>query len=137
MALDGYVPYAVSPVEAASGGYCIVTSDNSTRGAASVALERWESGRYDVAVNYYDLAIGNSTWELWIGEEMVGEWKGDLEYRIGKAPVFYIDGQTATRITFRGVEVTKGDVLKIVGVPDGQEPAPVDYISVLPEGVVD
>lgn len=136
MELDGYEPYVVSPFEAASGGYAIVTNDNSTRGTASTTLDV-ESGTYDIAVNYYDQAIGNSTWELWLGESMVGMWKGDLEYTIGKAPVFYIDGQTATRITWKGVEVANGDVLMVVGVPDGEEPAPLDYVSVMPEGEVD
>lgn len=136
MDLDGYEPYLVGPFEAASGSHCIVTSDNSTQGTASTTLDV-ETGTYNVAVNYFDLAIGNSTWELWIGDDVVGEWKGDLEYRIGKAPVFYIDGQTATRITFKGIDITNGDTLKIVGQPDGEEPAPVDYISILPEGVVD
>jgi alpha-glucuronidase len=136
MELDGYEPYLVSPFEAASGTYCIVTSDNSTQGTASTTLGV-DTGMYDIAVNYYDQAIGNSTWELWLGDEMVETWKGDLEYTIGKAPVFYIDGQTATRITFKGVHVEKGTVLKIVGKPDGMEPAPVDYVSILPEGEVD
>jgi alpha-glucuronidase len=136
MELDGYEPYLVSPFEAASGTYCIVTSSNTTQGTASTTLDI-ESGTYDIAVNYYDQAIGNSTWELWLDDEMVETWKGDLEYTIGKAPVFYIDGQTATRITFKGVQVNNGSVLKIVGMPDGMEPAPVDYVSILPEGVVD
>jgi alpha-glucuronidase len=30
-----------------------------------------------------------------------------------------------------------GDILKIVGQPDGTEFAPLDYISVLPEGTID
>jgi alpha-glucuronidase len=35
------------------------------------------------------------------------------------------------------VTIGRGDVLKITGVADGVEPAPLDYISVLPLGVVD
>ena len=49
----------------------------------------------------------------------------------------YIDGQAAARVTFKGVEVEKGQELKIVGHPDGNEPAPVDYVVFLPEGVLD
>ena len=136
MELDGYRVYEVSPFEAASGGRGIVTSSNSTQGTAK-AVVAVESGRYDVAVNYFDQAIGNSTWELWLGGELVGKWKGDLEYNLGKAASPYIDGQTATRVTFKGVQVAKGSLLKIVGTPDGLEPAPLDYVSLLPEGVVD
>lgn len=70
-------------------------------------------------------------------DQLVGEWKGDLEYVIGRAPSPYIDGQTAARITFPGVKVKGGSTLRIVGRPDGEESAAVDYVSVLPEGVID
>ncbi|SPO07453.1 probable Alpha-glucuronidase A [Cephalotrichum gorgonifer] len=136
MELDGYKSYLVSPFEAASGFHCIVTSDNSTQGTASTTLNV-ETGVYDVAVNYYDQAIGNSTWELYLNENLVGEWKGDLEYNLGRAPSPYIDGHTAARITFKGVDVESGSTLRIVGTPDGQEGAPVDYISILPQGEID
>ncbi|KAK3904479.1 family 67 putative glycoside hydrolase [Staphylotrichum tortipilum] len=137
MTLSGYRRYAVSPFEAASGAACIVTVDNTTQATATTVLDSIKTGKYDVAVNYYDMALGNATWELYIGEGMVGKWKGDIEYNIGRAPSPYVDGQTATRITFPGVKIKKGSVLKIVGTPDGKEPAPVDYISILPEGIVD
>jgi len=138
MNLTGYQVYRVSPPEAASKALAIVTSSNSTQGTASITLpETIASGTYDVAVNYFDQAIGNSTWELFLDDKLVGKWKGDHEYVLGKAPVLFIDGQTAARITFKGVNVSKGGKLKIVGTPDGQEPAPVDYVSFLPEGIVD
>ena len=137
MSLDGYKTYLVNPFEAASGSHCIVTADNSTEGTASVKLDYIKSGTYNVAVNYFDQAHGNSTWSLSLGDELLGEWHGDLEYNLGRAPSPYIDGQTAARITFRDVSVKAGETLRIVGKPDGQEPAPVDYISILPEGVID
>ncbi|KAL8285122.1 hypothetical protein RB597_002283 [Gaeumannomyces tritici] len=137
MVLDGYLPYRVQPFESASRGWAIVTRTNTTKGSATTWLRNVESGRYDVAVNYYDQAVGRAAWELFVGDRLVGSWKGDMEYRIGKAPTFYIDGQAAVRITFKGVDVTKGDMLRIVGTPDGREPAPIDYVSILPEGVVD
>lgn len=136
MELDGYESYRVSPFEAASRFHCIVTSDNSTQGTASTTLDV-ESGKYNLAVNYYDMALGNSTWELFINDDLVGKWKGDLEYILGRAPSPYIDGHTASRITFEAVQIEKGSALKIVGTPDGLEPAPIDYISILPEDVID
>ncbi|KAL4928093.1 alpha-glucuronidase [Aspergillus undulatus] len=136
MDLEDYEPYLVSPFEAASGSYCIVTSDNATEGTAWTRLTV-ETGIYNVAVNYYDQAIGNSTWKLFIDSELVGEWKGDLEYILGRAPSPYIDGQTAARITFKDIDIQTGSILRIVGTPDGREPAPVDYISILPDGVID
>lgn len=136
MDLDGYKPYVVLPFESASGTRCIVTSDNSTEGTASAKVD-FKTGTYNVAVNYYDQAIGNSTWELHLDDKLVGKWHGDIEYTLGKAPTFYIDGQAAARITFENVKVTKGSEVRIVGRPDGQEPAPVDYISFLPPGKID
>ncbi|KAL4949136.1 glycoside hydrolase superfamily [Aspergillus filifer] len=136
MELEEYEPYLVSPFEAASGSYCIVTSDNATEGTAWTRLET-ETGTYNIAVNYYDQALGNSTWKLFLDEDMVGEWKGDLEYTIGRAPSPYIDGQTAARVTFRDVHVKDGSILRIVGTPDGEEPAAVDYVSILPMGIID
>jgi alpha-glucuronidase len=137
MKLDGYVPYDVSPFESASGFRAIVTKDNSTRASATTVLSDIKTGKYDVAVNYYDMALGNATWELYIGRDRIGQWNGDIEYNLGRAPSPYVDGHTATRITINGVKIKKGSTLKIVGIPDGLEPAPVDYISILPEGIVD
>ncbi|KAK2747840.1 hypothetical protein FQN55_004716 [Onygenales sp. PD_40] len=136
MDLDGYEPYVVSPFEAASGALAIVTSSNSTTGTASTKL-KFPSGRYDLAVNYYDMAIGRSEWEVYLNDRLVGKWEGNSEYVLGHAPSPYIDGHSATRITFHDVKVRQGDVLKIVGRPDGIEPAPLDYVSILPRGTAD
>ena len=136
MILDGYEPYTVSPFEAGSKRTAIVTSANTTTGTASTKIN-FPSGTYNLAVNYYDMAIGKSQWQVFINGKKIGEWLGDSEYVLGHAPSNFIDGHSATRITFRGVKVRKGDTLKIVGKPDGIEPAPLDYVSFLPEGIVD
>ncbi|KAK7892300.1 hypothetical protein LTR67_007396 [Exophiala xenobiotica] len=138
MTLDGYVPYTVAPFEAASNSTGIVTSSNSTTGTASTTLN-FPNGMYDLAVNYFDMAPGTSRWQVSINNRTIGTWIGDNvdTGRLGHAPSAYLDAHSATRITFRNVTIAKGDVLKIVGTPDGIEPAPLDYIAVLPKGVVD
>ncbi|PGH13674.1 alpha-glucuronidase A [Helicocarpus griseus UAMH5409] len=136
MILGGYLPYAVSPFEAASGATAVVTASNSSTGTAEVEL-KVPDGKYDLAVNYFDLAIGRSEWSLSVGGREVGRWEGDSEYVLGHAPSPYIDGHSAMRITFENVWVRNGDKLRIVGQADGEEPAPLDYVSVLPVGVVD
>ncbi|KAK5945210.1 hypothetical protein PMZ80_002414 [Knufia obscura] len=136
MELDGYEPYAVSPWNVASNKTCIVTSSNSTQGTASTVLSV-ASGKYDLAVNYFDMAIGRSQWELYLNDDMVGEWIGNSDLTLGHAPSNYIDGHSATRITFKGVQISAGAMLRIVGTPDGIEPAPIDYVSIMPEGEVD
>ncbi|PNS18132.1 hypothetical protein CAC42_3577 [Sphaceloma murrayae] len=136
MDMVGYKRYAVAPWNAASGGWAAVTEGNRTTGELRTVVQS-ETGKYDVAVNYFDMAIGRSTWELWLGEKLVGQWKGDSDLTLGHAPSNYIDSTSATRITFKGVDVVKGETLRVVGKPDGIEPAPVDYVSIFPEGVVD
>ncbi|KIW12587.1 hypothetical protein PV08_09865 [Exophiala spinifera] len=138
MTLDGYVPYAVSPFEAASNATGIVTSSNSTTGTASTTLN-FPNGTYDLAINYFDLMGGVSSWTVSINNDTVGSWEADNvdTGRLGHAASEYLDAHSATRITFRNVTVAKGDVLKIVGTPDGIEPAPLDYVAVLPGGIVD
>lgn len=136
MTLSGYEKYAVKPFHAASGYAAIVTTSNSTVGTVTANVT-FASGTYDVAVNYYDLIGGRSKYQLSIGNRTVGSWTGDLENRLGHAPSIYLDGHSATRITFKDVKVTKGDVLRIDGTPDGMEPAPIDYVSFLPPGIVD
>ena len=136
MELDGYETYAVSPFETASGSMAIITSSNNTAGVATKKLDI-DAGTYDLAVNYYDLYGGKSHWKISLNDQPVGEWRGNTEDLLSHTPSMYLDGHSATRIKFCGVKINMGDVLKVVGVPSGIEPAPLDFISVLPEGFVD
>lgn len=145
MELDGYKIYNVLPFELASNWTAIVTNDNTTTGTASTTVT-CESGTYNVAVNYYDQYGGDSHFVLSLNGQTIGEWDGNFKPWIGNSqaprvlghtPSIYLDGHSAIRITFENVQVNKGDVLKIVGTPNGIEPAPLDYISILPLGVVD
>jgi alpha-glucuronidase len=136
MSLKNYKVYAVNPFHAASGYAAIITSSNSTVGTATANIT-FPSGTYDIGINYYDMIGGKAQYQLSVGNNTVGEWKGDLEDRLGHAPSIYIDGHSATRITFNNVKVTKGDALTIVGRPDGIEHAPIDYVSFLPPGIID
>lgn len=136
MTLSGYKSYAVSPFHTASGAMAIVTTSNITAGTATVNVT-FETGTYDIAVNYFDLIGGRSTYQLDLGYQTVGRWVGNHEDTLGHAPSTYLDGHSATRITFKGIDVRQGEVLRITGQPDGIEPAPLDYISFLPPGIVD
>jgi alpha-glucuronidase len=136
MNLEGYKPYVVNPFHAASGHTAIVTTSNTTTGVATTNVS-FATGTYDVAVNYYDLIGGRARYHLEIGNRTVGMWIGDLEDKLGHAPSVYLDGHSATRITFKGVEVQRGEEVRISGHADGIEPAPIDYLSFLPQGIVD
>tara|TARA_R110002003_G_scaffold58_18_gene5240 strand:- start:17225 stop:19732 length:2508 start_codon:yes stop_codon:yes gene_type:complete len=136
MTLSGYKAYAVNPFHTASGFTAIVTTSNSTTGIATANVT-FASGTYDVAVNYYDLIGGKSRYQLEVGNVTVGQWVGDAEDKLGHAPSIYLDGHSATRITFKGVSVQQGDLVRVTGQANGIEPAPLDYISFLPPGIVD
>lgn len=136
MTLTGYTIRPVDPFEFASNKTAIVTSTNTTTGTASTALN-FTSGTYDLAVQYYDLIGGRSQYEVSINNKTVGTWVGDSEDTLGHAPTVQLDGTSATRITFRNITIAMGDVLKIVGTPDGIEPAPLDYVALLPPNTID
>jgi alpha-glucuronidase len=136
MQLDGYVPYAVSPFETASNFTAIVTASNGTTGTASATLD-FKTGTYDLGINYYDMYGGKSQWTVYVNDRVVGQWQGNSEDVLSHTPSIYLDGHSATRITFWDVKIHKGDRLKIVGKPDGVEPAALDYVVLLPQGIVD
>jgi len=136
MSLDGYETYSVSPFETASGAVAVVTSSNNTVGTAKTKI-KFPSGQYDLAINYYDLYGGQSQWKVFLNEKKVGEWLGNSEDILSHTPSIYLDGHSATRIKFRNIKVKKGDILKIIGTPDGVEPAPLDYVAFLAKGIVD
>lgn len=134
MTLSGYELYAVHPFETASNATAIITSSNSTTGTATTTLSV-PSGVYNLAINYHDLYGGESLWTVYRNDQRIGQWWGNSN--LGHIPSIYLDGHSATRVTFRSVEFRSGDVLRIVGEPDGIEPAPLDYVALLPPGIVD
>jgi alpha-glucuronidase len=144
--LSGYNVTTTDQLEAMSAGKAAVAS-SSGNGTVTATLN-FETGIYDVAVGYFDLGGnsnpstnafdgGISTWTAYLDDKLLGTWKGDQEYLLGYTQSWKMDGNTATRITFRGVHVEKGTTMRIEGTPDRMERAPVDYIAVLPTGVVD
>ncbi|KAJ5734063.1 hypothetical protein N7493_002849 [Penicillium malachiteum] len=136
MRLSGYKIVPVTPAEAASGGKAIITESNQNPGTAMAKIP-YPSGKYDIAVNYFDHTGGTSKYEIFLNNQVIGRWSGNLQEKLGHDFSEYLDGHSATRITFRGVMVESGDILKVVGEPNGTELAPLDYISILPEGIVD
>ncbi|KAI9047382.1 hypothetical protein LZ554_008828 [Drepanopeziza brunnea f. sp. 'monogermtubi'] len=136
MTLRGYAPVAVTPFEAASGAHAIVTTSATVAGTASVR-STFPDGTYDLAINYFDQTVGRARYEVLINNATVGRWTGNLEDQFYHEPFTSLDGLSATRVTFPGVGIQAGDEIRVVGRPDGKEMAPLDYISVLPQWVVD
>lgn len=143
MHLSGYKVVPVRPFEAAYGAEAIITESNTASGTATWPVT-FPAGTYNVAVNYYDHLGGTSRYQLFLGsgsdegkKRLVGEWAGDLGQHLLHDFSDLRDGHSNTRITFKDVRVEDGDVLTIVGTPDGEELAPIDYVSFLPDGIID
>lgn len=136
MTLKGYRVTGVNPFEVASGLKIVQTTGNSSSASVSATLN-YTAGVHDLAVAYYDLYEGKASYELFLNDKSIGKWIGDNEYKLGYTVTRGIDGHSATRITFKGIEIKEGDVVRVDTKANGRETAPLDYIAVLPEGVVD
>ncbi|CAK7212217.1 hypothetical protein SCUCBS95973_001378 [Sporothrix curviconia] len=137
MTLHGYTRQAVSPAIAASGGQAIVATGRGQASASAPIPPSIPPGVYTLAVNYFDLAGGRASYEAQISGKTVGNWTGSAEDVFGKATSTHLDGHSAMRVSFAGVVVAAGDTVTVLGTPDGAEQAPLDYVSFLPDGVVD
>jgi alpha-glucuronidase len=126
MQLSGYTPVEVAPWETASAGKAVACSQASC--SASFKFPR-EAGRYDLAVQYFDLNNGISQYKLFVNDHEVGSWAAD-----DHLPSDKMNGHTSTRHTITDVELKPGDAVKIEGVPEGGEPAPLDYVEITPGG---
>jgi alpha-glucuronidase len=123
MQLMGFEPVDITPWETASGGKAIAC-DRQSSCTASFRFDD-KTGTYAVAVQYFDQNNGVSHYELSVNDHAIGSWAAD-----DHLPSHKMNGDTSTRHTFSGVKLQPGDTLKIVGQPDGGEPAGVDYVEI-------
>jgi alpha-glucuronidase len=125
MRLTGFAPRPVTPWETASNGISVTCQ--VTAGCSAQYDYRGVAGTFDIAVGYFDQSDGASKYRLRVGEREVGRWVANRDL-----PHVESNGHTATRTTIRGVRLAPGDVLKLEATPDGNEPAPLDYIEIAP-----
>ncbi|KAI0023396.1 glycoside hydrolase family 67 protein [Xylariomycetidae sp. FL0641] len=136
MTLANYRAATVNPFEMASDLHMVQASGGGGAASAQTTLA-YPAGTYDLVVGYFDVAGGTASWELFLNDASLGTWKGDHESRLGYATTNAANGHSGTRITFRNVSIAEGDVVRITGQPNGAEPAPLDYLAVVPPGVAD
>ena len=86
-------------------------------------------GWYSLHVQYFDQSDGVSRFRVWVGSQLVDEWAA-----ADRLPTRRIDSSSSTRRVIRGVALRPGDEIRIEGVPDGGEPAALDYIEIQPDG---
>ena len=126
MQLQGYVPFDITPWEAASNGKAIECREHSC-----TAATRFEGadGWYEVDVQYFDQNNGVSKFRVYVGDKLVDEWSADAVLPAAKP-----NGDSSTRRQIPSVRLRPGDLIRIQGSPDGLELAPLDYIEIRPWG---
>ena len=127
MTLSGYKPVDVTPWETASGGRGVACEGRD--GCSASFRYDHPPGRYDVTVEYFDQNNGVSKYKLWVAGRLAGQWAAD-----DTLPASTLNGSSATRHTVPGVTLRTGDEIRVEGVPDGGEPAPLDYVELRPSG---
>ncbi len=123
MSLSGYVPVDIVPWENASGGRgieCIVPKGCS----ATFRFDR-SPGWYGIDVEYFDQNNGESKYRLFVNDQIVDEWIAD-DHLPARKP----GGDSSTRRRIRGLALRPGDAIRIEGIPDRDEHAPLDFIRV-------
>jgi alpha-glucuronidase len=128
--LSGYKMIDVTPWEDASGGKA-VTCDRPT-GCSAEWTYTGEAGRFDIAVQYFDLQPGVAHFALDVNGKAIATWAADATL-----PSRRPNGDNSTRFTARGpdgrgIELKSGDVLRVEGAPDASDPAALDYIEITP-----
>jgi alpha-glucuronidase len=125
MALEGYAVRDVVPWEAASGGKAVVCA-----AAECAATLRFDGapGWYTLRVQYFDLPTGVSRFRVLVASQVVDEWAV-----ADHLPARKIDGSSSVRRVIPGIALRPGDEIRIEGVPDGGDPAALDYVEIHPD----
>jgi alpha-glucuronidase len=129
MELTGYAPVELQSWEGASGGKAVACAEGAQSCSAQTKFNG-TAGWYEVDVQYFDLGGVASTFRVFVGPQLVEHWKADMELpgRVENVKTLSADGSVRHRI--KGVALRPGDVIRIEGVPDGIERAPLDYVEV-------
>jgi len=120
----------VTPWEDASAGKAI-TCDTPT-GCSAEWTYTGNDGRFNIAVQYFDLQGGVAHFALDVNGDPVSSWTA-----AATLPSRRPDGDNSTRFTARGsegsgIQLKSGDVLRVEGLPDKSDPAALDYIEIEP-----
>jgi alpha-glucuronidase len=126
--LAGYKVIEVTPWEDASGGKAVTCDSSSApKGCSAEWTYTGKAGRFDIAVQYFDLQGGVAHFTLHVNGTAIVKWAADA-----RLPSRRPNGDNSTRFTARGVELKPGDVLRVDGTEDASDPAALDYIEIEP-----
>jgi len=130
MQLRGYAPTEVTPWETASGGKALICKESECSATTSFA---GVAGSYRISVEYFDFHDGASSYSVKVNGKEIAAWSAN-----NTLPTNSMNGSTSTRyLVAEPVDLKPGDTIEIVGRPDGTEPAPIDYLSIVPADEAD
>jgi alpha-glucuronidase len=123
--LTGYKIIDVNPWEDASGGKAVSCAVAS--GCSAEWTWNGAAGNYHLAVQCFDLQGGTAHFGFSLNGHPLIAWAADATL-----PSRRPNGDNSTRFTVLTVKLKPGDLLSIEGVPDGTDPAALDYIEITP-----
>ena len=125
MQLQGYLPVDVNPWENASGGKAVECTQS--QGCSATFRFTRNAGWYALDVQYFDQNNGESRFRVLVNGQVVDEWVAN-----DHLPATKIGGDSSTRRRITGLALRPGDQIRIEGIPDRDEHAPLDYVELHP-----
>src|SRR5205814_407824 len=83
-------------------------------------------GTFNIAIQYFDLENGVAKFSLLVNGKSAATWSADA-----RLPSRRPNGDNSTRYTAHAVQLKPGDVIRVEGMPDGSDPAALDYVEVI------
>ncbi|HEY1159731.1 MAG TPA: glucosiduronase, partial [Terracidiphilus sp.] len=117
----------LQPVRSQAGGEGTALAAEGMRSCSADWTYAGPAGRYNIAVQYFDLQGGTAQFTLKVNHQPASSWPADATL-----PSRRPNGDNSTRHTIPNIDLKPGDVLRIEGTPDGSDPAALDYIEILP-----
>ncbi|MFL6436350.1 MAG: alpha-glucuronidase family glycosyl hydrolase [Terriglobales bacterium] len=122
--LKGYQPVEITPAENASGGKAIGCPLQAKTCEADFKFSG-DNDSYEIDVQYFDMPEGQAKYRLLIGDKPVDEWSAR-----DSLPARTLGGDSSVRRRISGVNLRPGDLVRIEGTPDQNDPAALDWIEV-------
>ncbi|MBV8515005.1 MAG: glucosiduronase [Acidobacteria bacterium] len=126
MQLQGYASVDVTPWENASGGKAVTCQD--PKGCRASYKFTGAEGKYSIAILYFDQKNGESKFHLLLNGKEISHWIAN-----NQLPATKIGADAATLRNIANITLHPGDEIRIEGIPDGDEPAGLDYIEITPQ----
>jgi len=123
MQLSGYTTVDITPWENASNGKGVeCTIPSGCRADYQVDLPE---NLYDIDVEYFDTNNGESTYKLYVNDQVIDKWVAQKHL-----PATKPGGDSSTRKRIREVTLHPKDKIRIEGIPDRDEKAGLDFIRI-------